>query len=86
MKYAKKLHFDKLEKEQRGVVDRTNQETMDMWGCVSKSHEIFNPHITRKRKAIEIFYDLFELLNLRDKDSSHEHHDLIVGKCDQEII
>jgi len=46
----------------------------------------FKAHITRKQKAIKIFYDLYGAIDLLDTDSSHEHHDLIVGKGDQEII
>ena len=46
----------------------------------------FKPHTRRKQKAIKIFYGLYEPMDFRDKDSSHEHHDLIVGKNDQEII
>lgn len=42
--------------------------------------------ITRKRKAMGISYVLSEAIDLLDKDSSHEHHDLIVEKGDWEII
>ncbi|MBW1825210.1 MAG: hypothetical protein JRI87_11770 [Deltaproteobacteria bacterium] len=46
----------------------------------------YKAHITRKRKAIEIFYDLYAAIDLLDKNSSHEHHDIIVGKGDRGII
>lgn len=46
----------------------------------------FKTHITRKQRAIKIFFGLYEPIYFRDKDSSQEHHDLIVGKDDQGII
>jgi hypothetical protein len=52
----------------------------------STLEKAFKAHITRKQKAMKIFYDLFDPIYFRDKDSSHEHHDLIVGKGDLEII
>jgi hypothetical protein len=46
----------------------------------------FKAHTTRKQKAIKILYDLFDPMDFRNKDSFHEHHDLIVGKGYLEII
>ena len=46
----------------------------------------FNVHKIRKQKVLEVFYELSEAIDLLDKDSSREHHDVIVEKGDQGII
>ena len=51
--------------------------------CFSKT---FKVHKIRKQRMLEVFYELSEAINLLDKDSSREHHDVIVEKGDQGII
>ena len=46
----------------------------------------FKVHKIRKQKMLEVFYELSEAIDLLDKDSSREHHDVIVEKGDQGII
>jgi len=46
----------------------------------------YKAHITRKRTAIGISYDLYKPIDLLDKDSSPAHHDAIVEKGDPGII
>ena len=46
----------------------------------------FTVHKIRKQKMLEDFYELSEAIDLLDKDSSPEHHDVIVEKGDQGII
>lgn len=46
----------------------------------------FKVHKIRKQKVLEVFYELSEAIDLLDKDSSREHHDVIVEKGDQGII
>ena len=46
----------------------------------------FKVHKIRKQRMLEVFYELSEAIDLLDKDSSREHHDVIVEKGDQGII
>ena len=46
----------------------------------------FKVHKIRKQKMLEVFYELSGAIDLLDKDSSREHHDVIVEKGDQGII
>ena len=46
----------------------------------------FKVHKIRKQEMLEVFYELSEAIDLLDKDSSREHHDVIVEKGDQGII
>ena len=46
----------------------------------------FKVHKIRKQKMLEVFYELSKAIDLLDKDSSREHHDVIVEKGDQGII
>jgi uncharacterized protein YehS (DUF1456 family) len=46
----------------------------------------FKVHKIRKQKMLEVFYELSAAIDLLDKDSYREHHDVIVEKGDQGII
>ena len=52
----------------------------------STLEKAFKVHKIRKQKMLEVFYELSEAINLLDKDSSREHHDVIVEKGGQGII
>jgi hypothetical protein len=63
------------ENKKRRVSDRTNHRIVDLRECVPIHHDIFNHLESKHCREVE-----------SDKDSSHEHHDLIVGKDDRGII